>query len=228
MKNIFKTILVLTSCMLLFTACEDDDYFIGGDLHNPQVNMTTYDFLKSNNRGLFDTLLMIVDAAGMKEAINQPGITFFAPTDYSIQSYVNARTRIEQNIDPSRMWTVDSIIKYELPRFRDSLEIYIVPQKIAYEDLSQKGKLYTTAKGDSAVISYEPTDNTNLGYNSNSSFYPRIMYYNYLFGTLPDPFVAAEIPSSVGTRTRVQTSGVQTTTGVVNVLENGHRLFFFK
>lgn len=228
MKKTFNTIYILLAFTVFVTACKKNDYFVGGDLHNPKVGVSTYDFLKNNNRGLFDTLIMIIDAAGMKDKINQPGITFFAPTDYSIKNYVEARTRIEQNIDPFKMWTVDSIIKYELPRFRDSLDIYIIPNKITYSDLTEKGRVYTTQKGNSSIVSYERTDDENLGYNPNSGFWPQVMYYTYLYAPLEVDIDASEIPSALGIRTRIQTSGVESTTGMVNVLNNGHRLFFFR
>ncbi len=227
MKRTLNSIYILLALTLLVSACKKNDYFIGGDLHNSKVGVSTYDFLKNNDRGLFDTLIMIIDAAGIKDKINQADITFFAPTDYSIKSYVEARTRIEQNIDPFRMWTVDSIIKYELPRFKDSLDIYILPSKIGYSDLTEKGKGYITKKGNSSIVSFETTDDVGLGYNPNSGFRPQIMYYTYLYAPLLEDMKASEIPSTLGVRTRVQTSGVESTTGVINVLANSHRLFFF-
>ena len=71
MKKIYNTLFVLVAAGLFFSACKKDDYFVGGTLHNAKVNMTTYDFLKSNNRGLFDTLLLLVDKAGIKDKINK-------------------------------------------------------------------------------------------------------------------------------------------------------------
>lgn len=228
MKNINKISWAVLLLTLIFTSCQKDDYFVGGDLHKSKVNVSTYDFLKNNERGLFDTLIMLVDAAGLKESINQPGITFFAPTDYSIRSYVEARTVIEQRIDPFRKWTVDSIMKYEMSTFADSLNIYIVPEVIAYSDLTGSGKIFKTKKGNDVVLSYEETNGVNLGYNPNSSFRPQIMWFTHLIGALTPPFEASLIPNSIGVRTRVQTSGIESTTGRVNVLENGHRLFFFR
>lgn len=227
MKNIYTALLVLLAATLFFSACKKDDYFVGGTLHNAKVNMTTYDFLKSNNRGLFDTLLLLVDKAGIKDQINKPDITFFAPTDYSIASYCAYRSLQIQKIDPFKRWTVDSIIKYELPRFADSINVYMLPAKVSYNELTENGKLYNTQKaGSQAVVSYESTDEVSLGYNENSSVYPRVVYFNYLYKTLDGPIVAPEIPSTSGARTLVQTSGVESTTGIVHVLVNTHRLFF--
>lgn len=230
MKLPINYLIFAAALVLAVASCKQDDYFVGGDLHDPNVPYSTYDFLANNDRGLFDTLLMLVDASGMKEEINKAGITFFAPTDYSIKNYVAARTAIEQNIDPFRMWTVDSIMKYELPQFADSLRMYIVPETVTYDDLDLNGEgvLYQTSNSDYVGITYEETNDPALGYNPNSSHFPRIMYYNYLkipSGTEPDLGPGASLSFI---RTRVQTSGVISTTGRVNVLENGHRLFFFR
>lgn len=225
--NSIICIMMIVACFV--TSCKKDDYFVGGTLHNTKVNLTTYDFLKNNDRGLFDTLIMLIDKAGIKEKINESNTTFFVPTDYAINNYVEFRTLKEQEIDPSKKWTVDSIIKYELPRFADSLDIYRIPQTLTYADLSQNGKLYNTAKqGANAVVSYERTNDPALGYNPGSSNWPQVVIFTYLFQPISEPFVAEEIPTSIGARTIVQTSGVESLTGRVNVLTNQHTLFFAK
>lgn len=227
MKKIYNILFVLVIAGLFFSACKKNDYFVGGSLHNSKVNMSTYDFLKSNNRGLFDTLLLLVDKAGIKDQINKQGMTFFAPTDYSIRSYCEYRSVLLQKVDPNKRWTVDSIIKYELPRFADSINVYMVPSVVSFSQSTENGKIYDTQKANAkAVVSYESTDDVNLGYNSNSTVLPRVMYYTYLYKPLAEPFVAKEIPNTTGARTLAQTSGVESTTGIVHVLVNSHRLFF--
>ena len=228
MKNykILGLLFVLICTVVL--ACKKDDYRVGGDLHNPKINMTTYDYLKSNKYGLFDTLLLLVDKAGIKEKINQQGATFFAPTDYAIKNYVEARTLRIQRVDPFKKWTVDSIIKYELPRFADSLDIYFVKNYLPNDQLTATGSIYKNSKNGNVVVSYEQTTNGDLGYNENSSVAPKIVYYTYLYQQLPSDFKVADIAWPVGVRTRVQTSNAQTTTGALHVLNNSHTLFFFR
>lgn len=213
--------------IVAMTSCKKDDYFIGGDLHDPNVNLSTYDFLSNHDRGLFDTLLLLVDEAGLKEEINRKDITFFAPTDYSIRSYIEGRTMKEQTIDPFKVWTIDSILMYEIEQVREDLRMYIVPKIIDYSDLkvNAKGEPIKTEAGNYVTVTYEETDDPDLGYNENSSHFPRIMYFNYVnipVGAEPD--LGSTLPLI---RTRVQTSGIISTTGRINVLENGHTLFFY-
>ena len=170
---------------------------------------------------------MALDKAGLKDKINQQGVTFFAPTDYSINNYLNKRAVEEQNIDPFRKWTIDSMIKYELPKFVDSLNIYFVQGALSYDQLKENGDLYPTLKtGANCVVSYEETRDEDLGYNPNISNIPRIVYFTFLFKDITPPIIANEISSTDGKHERVQTSGIESTTGVIDVLNNQHTLFF--
>lgn len=210
--NIFGGLIVLL--FLVITSCNKDNYKEGGELHNSQINMTTYDYLKSNRFGLFDTLLLLVDKAGIKEKINQKG-TFFAPTDYAINRYVEARTIAVQQIDPFKKWTVDSIIKYELPAFIESMDIYFIKNELLSNSvLKASGTRYLNAKNTEVIVSYEETSDEKLGYNKNSSIKPKIVYFTY-------------ITSDKSVKTLVQTSNAQTLSGTLHVLSNEHTLFYY-
>ncbi len=225
-----KTQKILFAFFLLATvlvSCKRDEYFIGGSLHTAKVNMTTYDYLKSNSSGLFDTLILLIDKAGIKDKINQSNMTFFAPTDYAIGNYLNERAKQEQNIDPFRKWSIDSMILHELPMFADSIDVYLVKGATGYNTLTEKGAIFETAHpGTQAVVSYEETREPALGYNSSVSTIPRIVYYTLLREPLTPPFVAADLTEEQGYRQRVQTSGIETTNGMIQVLVNQHTLFF--
>ncbi len=228
-KYLFRLIPAVCTIILLLTSCKKNDYLVGGSSHSAKVNMTTYDYLKSNPAGLFDTLLLLVDNAGLKDKINQQGVSFFAPTDYSIHAYLNERAKEEQNIDPFLKWTIDSMLKYEMPKFVDSIDIYLVKEALTYDKLTENGALYSTLKpGSDCVVSYEETTDPALGYNPNVSTIPRIVYFTFLLQPLTPPIVASEIDSDQGVHTRVQTSGIESTTGIIHVLNNQHKLFFRK
>ncbi|MDH5828738.1 hypothetical protein [Sphingobacterium faecium] len=228
MKKIILNIIIVLGIIVGISSCKKDGYFVGGELHNPKIDMTTYDWLKSNKYGVFDTVLMLIDKSGAKDKINASGITFFAPTDRDVHNYVQARSFAIQQIDPNKMWTVDSIIKYELKSFADSLDLYIVKEPLINSLLTEKGKKYKNAKGSDVIVSYEETRDPALGYNENSSVIPRIVYFTYLFSPIGDDFNVSTIVPPIGSHTRVQTSNAQTTTGVVQVLNDSHVLFFYR
>ena len=201
---------------------------MGGSLTDPQVNMTTYDFLQSNSLQQFDTLLMLIDKAGLKDIINQQGVTFFPPDDRAIFSYLNERTVEKQRVDPNAKYTLDSLLNNDIQKVTDSMKMYIINDLLSYDRLTENGTKFPTAlAGDTAVVSFEETLDPNLGYTVTVSSTPRLVYFTHLFQSLPEPFVAEDIPKDIGTRNRIRTSGIQTTTGIVHV-PVPHTLFFYE
>lgn len=207
MKNNIKLIIiVLLGICILNTSCKKDPYIIGGGINNAKSNLTTYDYLKANQLHLFDTLLLLIDKAGMKDIINQSGITFFAPTDYSIHNYMLMKAYSLGYAS----YTVDSMYKYDMASFKDSLGMYIVKQTLSFDGLTAQGTSFPTLLGNvSTVVTNEPVKSSSLGYYGAITNAPTIIYNQTL-----------------NIHTRCQTFGVQTTTGVLGVLGNEHILFF--
>jgi hypothetical protein len=227
MKNINKLIIVFVVASSVLVACKKDNYIIGGKVESTTTTLSTYEYLKNNRFKMFDTLLMLVDKAGVKDVINQQGITFYAPTDFAINNYLQKKSLEAQKVNPFAKYTIDTLIKYDLAKFKDSLNAYIIPQKVTYSSLTQSGVVFNTAKqGSQAVISFETTYDPNLGYTSAVSTAPKIEYYTFIKGKLPSVVVASSIPDTVGVRVLCQTSGLTTSTGQLNVLSNTHVLFF--
>jgi len=229
MKNIIKLIIAFAVASIVFAACKKDNYIVGGKLESNTTTLSTYDYLKSNRFKIFDTLLMVVDKAGLKDVINQKGITFYAPTDLSIKSYLQAKTLLAQKVNPFAQYSIDTLIKYDLNTFKDSLNAYIIPSTVTYSSLTQNGVVFNTAKsGSRAVISYEKTYDPNLGYTTVVSTAPSVEYYTFIKGALPSVVVASAIPDTIGVRVLCQTTGLTTATGQLNVLSNSHVLYFHK
>jgi hypothetical protein len=210
--------LIAVCFILLSTSCKKDDYLIGGSTHDPHVNMTTYDYLKTNP--LFDTLVLLIDRAGMKEEINSNS-TFFAPTDYSIKTLIEYRTediQIRYN-DESLKYTVDSFPVQEL---KDSLRAYLFADQINRENLSLNDKVYKNMDGqDFSVKLIESND-----YTGAVSTRPQYVYLVKIRSGL-DPVDNSSIPDDEkDTREKIQTSGILTTNGVLHVIENYHVFFW--
>jgi len=229
MKNIIKLIIVIVIANIVLASCKKDSYIIGGKLESTTTNLTTYDYLKSNRFKMFDTLLMVVDKAGLKDVINQKGITFYAPTDFSINNYLQKKTLAAQKINPYAKYSIDTLIKYDLATFADSIRTYIIPKTITYASLTSNGVVLNTAKsGTQAVVSFEQTTSTSLGYNPVVNTIPQVEYYSLVIGTLPSTVVSVNLDPSVAIRILCQTSGLTTATGQLNVLSNSHTLYFRK
>ncbi len=122
------------------------------------------------------------------------------------------------------------MVKYEMPKFIDSINIYLVNGSLTYDKLTENGTLYPTLRqGSDCVVSYEETTDPALGYNPNVSTIPRIVYFTFLLkAAYSTNRRISEIQSDEGVHTRVQTSGIESTTGIIHVLNNQHKLFFRK
>lgn len=231
MKTYYYTFffwVVVVGLMTGGASCKKDNYLSGGTINNPKVNMTTYDYLKNNSLNQFDSVLQIIDKAGIKDLINQQGVTFFAPTNAAVLAYLNARTAVLQKVNPYAKYTLDTMYTYDLPRMADSMRMYVINQQLTYDKLTSNGRKYATQlPGDTAVIAFIPTNNPLLGYFDQISSVPQILTYIQLWYPLQDPFVVSDIPTSVAAAQICQTSGVQTSTGVLNVLSNNYPLFFY-
>lgn len=206
-----------------FASCKKNDYFIGGSLHTPNFNGTTYDYLKTNP--LFDTLLLLVDKTGLKDEINAANSTFFAPTDYAITKYVKnvvqERKRLEAN-DENLIFDFKDL---DFALLKDSLRAYIFSEKIERAGLNKTGKIYVAKDGEQRHISLR--DDPSGAYSSGGlTSIPKYIYFTKAVGSL-DPEDNSDVPSDEQDfRIVAQTSGILTTNGVLHVLANGHTFTF--
>lgn len=220
MKNIITTVFVLA---ILITSCQKSDYKIDGGKSDANVNMTTYDFLKSH--GKFDSLVKIIDHAGIKDIINS-NVTLFASTDYSVRDYVSAKKqeKIAQVGDENISFSIKDIPAQEL---RDSMMIYLFDGKINRENLTTDNKYFQSKFGNIPNVRFNIKLRRTRDYNSYVDF---VDYLNFtkVIKTLDadEPDYNAIPESDLDRSFDCQTSGLISTTGVIHVLSNNHRLFF--
>ncbi|MGZ3871511.1 MAG: hypothetical protein ACXVJD_01265 [Mucilaginibacter sp.] len=224
MKTIKIFMLTLFAAAILFS-CKKD-YTVGGDLFNPKVNMTTYDYLKTNH--LFDTLVIMIDKMKLKDEVNSSG-TFFAITNYSIHSYVlqkREQLRIINN-DENLVFTFDSL---DFVSLKDSLRAYMFKDKFTLDNLTQTGVYATANDGEKRLINKRPT----TAYTSSVfTTDPQYIYLTKVIPLTPGGPVPVDItevnkadPRQLLT-TLCQTTGIITTTGVLHVLNNFHTFTYF-
>lgn len=235
MKKIFLiNLATIFTMLLLFSACKKS-YITGGSPEdvNKYKSISTYDVLKSDP--LYDTLVQLIDAAGIKDKINEQGTTFFAPSNVSILNYLNIRTMYVQNtINQDSTFALDSL-KYYLQNningTRDSMSMYLIHTSLPFSVLTNTGTLYPTElAGDTAIVSYENVSDASLGYNSLVSRQPQVVYFTPLWQhyDLSDINPAGQVPSDVGTHALVKISGIITQNGIINELDNSNPLFFYR
>jgi hypothetical protein len=221
MKRYIGTLICAT--VILFSSCKKDDYKNDGGTSNAYVDMTTYDFLKSKPQ--FDSLVKAIDRAGLQDAVNGD-ITFFVTTNYGVADYVAAKKNQkaieigDENID----FGIKDIPSQEL---NDSLKTYMFEGKINRSDITLAGRLYNSLLGSIPNVQYMIKFRRAFDY-SNYLDYVDYVTYTKVIGTRDDQEADPEnIPESQrDLSVDCQTSGIITKTGIVHVLNGGHRLFF--
>ncbi|WP_293918541.1 MULTISPECIES: hypothetical protein [unclassified Sphingobacterium] len=223
-----KTNIILILCILgLFAVSCKKDPVIDGGIHQAKVNMTTYDFLKSHSRNMFDTTILIIDKAGLKDLVNSRG-TFFVPNDYSIAGFLALKQAEVRKKDERLNYTLDTLFKYFTPQMlKDSIGMYFIPERqVNWADLAQTWSEYQTSVSNLTLwANLESLD----GYNGSGIFSekPKVVYLNKVVGEkdllvngrYEDP---TKDPKKLDLRSVCQTSGIETTTGIVHVLANTH------
>lgn len=225
MKKLTTIILTIFILTFFLQSCKKN-YLTGGTILKPNVNVSTYDYLKTNP--LFDTLVLLIDKAELKNEINE-SITFFAPTDYAIKKLLELRTVEIQLLynNENIKYTIDSFPKNEL---KDSLRAYIFTKPIVRNDLLlNKDAVYKNKVNQEFSILLREISAINSGASTNK---PQILNLVKIIKTL-DPkdengFPIDGIPFDERDKDiSIQTSGIITTTGVLHVIDNRH-IFYWR
>lgn len=217
----------ITICVLLvmtaFAACKKDDYKNDGGVSNAYVDMTTYDYLKSNPK--FDSLVKVIDKAGLKDAVNGD-ITLFATTNYGVVDYVAAKKNqiAIQTGKENFNFGIKDIPSKELS---DSLKTYMFAGKINRDQITLAGKLYDSALGPIPNVQYMIKFRRSFDYSAYVSYVDYVTYTKVI-GTRDDKELDQNaIPDNQKDKAvDCQTSGIITRTGIIHVLNGNHRLFF--
>lgn len=205
MKN---TILLLITLFGLYS-CSSDDYLVDGGLADPNVNMSTYDFLKSNKQ--LDTLALLIDKANMVEVVNAKSTTLFAPNNLSIKNYVIAILSQKRKLDPTATFTINDITESEL---KVMLGGYIFDQTLDRSKLVKQGKVYVALNGEERLLSLEPVEE----YTGQLDNFPEYVYYTFKVGA--DWDATDNIVDDK--KTVVRTSNLVSTNGIIHVLQGNH------
>ncbi len=220
MKNKILTVIMI-SVIFLAASCKKN-YAVDGGTSDENVNMTTYDYLKS--KPVFSSLVRLIDRAGLKDAVNQQ-TTFFATTNYGVDEYLRAMKNIRaielgnENIT----YTLDSIPLWRL----DSLKTYIFPEKLGRSLLTTKGDFYQSNFGSMANIRIKLSLARTYSYGAYVDYVDYVTYTKVIGGDDSEVLDPSTIPTAdVDKVVRIQSSGIITTNGIVHVLDGFHRLFF--
>lgn len=190
-------------------SCSNDDYLIDGGLANPNIGMSTYDFLKSHKQ--LDTLALLIEKAGMIDEVNARSTTLFAPNNLSIKNYIYYMKIVEEN----QNYGINDIPVEDL---KEMLGGYIFDQSLDRSKLVKEGKIYIAHNGEERLLSLIPVE----AYESQLDQFPEYVYYTFkgeddYWGANPN-----EDGNNDDVNTVVRTSNLISTNGVIHVLQGTH------
>ena len=207
MKSHIKYTLLAILAIIVITSCEED-YLTDGGISKATTELTTYDYLAQNKYHMFDTLLAIIDTLDLKESVNTCG-TFFAPSDYNIQNYLDQVEDSLKDIDEELTYTLDDLYKDVTPK--DLLQ-YMLNEKVTMSSTASSDGYTTLAETTITVKTVLQTDD---------------QYYIYSESPVYFLFIGKEGK----TDERCQTEGILTQSGegtVLHVLNNDHVFISFE
>lgn len=222
MKHLFISIIIVTAANSL-VSCNKNDYKSDGGLHNPKVDMTTYEYLKSKPQ--FSSLVYLIDRAGLKDSLNG-NITFFATTNYGVNDFLAIRKnrRAIELHNENLPYTLDSL---PLKEMKDSLKMYLFKGDLGREKLTVEGQFYNPLLTGIPNVRFYVKLRRTTDYGS---YIDHVDYVNLtkVIGTRdetePDPLNVPPLLKDI--TYDCQTSGILTTTGTIHVISNDQRLFF--
>lgn len=190
---------------LLVTACAKDKGFYNEKLDVQPFSGNTYEYLEQH-KGVFDSLLLVVNRTGMADTLKQGNVTLFAPTNASFQLAINNLNALRRlsNRQPLNLSNIDFI------QLDSMVTKYIVKGVYGSEDLKLQDGLMLSG------IKYDFQMNARINQPSASGYVSGgpegIVYSN----TKQSQFVRNWSPSLTGS------INTRTANGMVHVLEQKH------
>lgn len=207
------TLLILITIFSLYS-CSNNDYLVDGGVADPNVKMSTYDFLKSHKQ--LDTLALLIERADMIDVVNAESTTLFAPNNLSIKNYIDIILAEKRKIDPQATFSINDITKEEL---KVMLGGYIFGQILDRSKLVKEGKVYTTHNGEERLLSLEPVGQ----YGGQLDDFPEYVVYTFKVGDYWDPTnTIVNDSKEADKKTIVRTSNLRSTNGIIHVLQGYH------
>lgn len=236
---------------LVFSSCSKNGHIIGGDKNETnEVNMTTYDFLKSFE--VTTQTARLIERAGMIDEVNGD-VTIIAPSNFAINRYLRRKTNRALRLDPNAAdVTLEDIPEADLQQLKQ----YIVDGSFLSADLTAQGiQLPTHRTGDSLRLSLEEATaepgaawdgggqpGQGYQYSNFMQSRPKKVTVHFKRGTKWEMTGAARTALGYDNAEcdqvyKMYISDVKTTNGVVHVIYSGdynytdhyyyHSLFFF-
>lgn len=220
LHSAFKNIIIATIITFAFAACsKDTNYYHDSGVTPTHYDETSLEYLQKDPNHLFDSLVKVINLAGLSDVIND-SVTFFAPPDSCIKAavgYLNSAL-IYQGKD-----SVTDLSQISPDTWKTFLSMYIfqgVKKVVDYPQLdlshiqSYPGATYTSYGGRIMNIGAVFDSQGGVQYAG---------YRHLVLSYIP----SYSTPLLYWFNANVATSDVETNTGVIQVLKFTTHIFGF-
>ncbi|MFB5945246.1 fasciclin domain-containing protein [Albibacterium profundi] len=215
-RNIF---LILFVSSIIVTACNKQDYYLDSGTHNGKYDGTVYEYLNAKP-AYFDTLMKVIDVAGMKEVLENEEITFFAPPSSSIYKSVRSLNQYLRNDGKD---TVSELSQIKSEVWQEMLSLYIFKGKYMLKDYAQVDTLDLEAFGGQGFTSYGGRS-MNIGVIYNDAGGVKYAGYRQLWLSYISDFSK---PKGSLINIPIASSNIEPTNGAIHVLQYRNHVFGF-
>ncbi|GAA4139919.1 fasciclin domain-containing protein [Sphingobacterium kyonggiense] len=216
-KQHFNIGILAVVMIICFTGCKK--YYFDSGIHDPKFEGNTIQYMEQK-KPFFDSTLMVLELAGMKQVVQNEEVTFFAPPSGCITRAVLGLNKYLQFNGKDTVKQLDQI-KPEV--WKNLISNYIFKGKNLLKDYPQRDTISYVAYPGQNYTSYGGRI-MNIGVIFNDAGGVQYAGYRQLFlAYIPDlsnPQIALRnIP--------VATSDIQTNNGVMHVLNRKKHTFGF-
>ncbi|TDQ80204.1 fasciclin domain-containing protein [Sphingobacterium yanglingense] len=215
-----RKIVSVLLCSLILLACKKN-YFIEEGIHVGKFDMSTYDFLKSRP-DVFDSLVMVIDYAGMQDYYKNENITLMAPHKKSIYSmlktvnnYLNTPLKSTPGlkVKDSLHYTKDTVLMEDIDKevWKSLLLSYTLSKGRKVADFADPIEEIKSLSGEATRTVIRKSSWQNVQDAGAKTL-------NYQFFR-PSQSIVGRIDTL---EVRVLTSDLQTTNGIVHALDRTH------
>ena len=202
---------------ILLVNCQNDDYLIDSGVHNPYYEGTIMEYLNSRP-DYFKKTVEIIKLAGLEDELSSETVTFFAPTDWSIDNSVNALSGyLYRNGGDS----IKNLRQIKPEVWKEFLSMYIVRDKYLLNDIPQLDTTLVSAYPGQAYYSLggRPMNMGVVYSDANGIKYagPRQILYSYI-----NDFTTMDMKNAY-----VATCNIQPRNGAVHVIRFTDHSFGF-
>lgn len=215
MKTIIKLSGFLAFVFTLSLASCSKDYYQDSGLQSGVYKGTSFEFL-NEKPFFFDTLVNVIELAEMKPVISDSTVTFFAPTNNAIRKAMNALNANRYNDFK------DSLKLSDVPAevWRKFLSRYIIREKFMLKDIPRRDLSQPSVYPGMNIESFDGYI-MNLGvefsdYNGTKDVGPRKVMFSSV----------GELGAPDNITTGVATSDIQTSNGIIHILNEDHVFAF--